>query len=162
MHRLVAALADQHPAIEIISPEETAQRLTDRSLAQEYASLLEDFERAGVVDPARVENVLRAVGATHFLHVQVGYFGEGLQRATPGFDGSPLFYSTKRQRLSAIARLWGFARSGPSWEAVASSESEAGPFSRDRQPADLVDSLVFCVAERAPLGGPISADTARR
>jgi hypothetical protein len=162
MHRLVAALADRYPAIEIVSPEESAQRLTDRSLAQGYASLLEDFERAGVVDPARVENVLRGVGATHFLHVQAGYFGEGLQRATPNFGGSPVFYSTKRQRLYAVARLWEFARSGPSWEAVVSSESEAGPFSRDRQPTDLVESLVLSVAERAPLGGPISADATRR
>jgi hypothetical protein len=161
MQRLVTALADQHPAIELISPEETARRLTDRSLAQEYASLLEDFERAGVVDPVRVENVLRAVGATHFLHIQAGYFGEGLQRAAT-LDGSPLFYSTKRQRLSAVARLWGFARSGPIWEAVVSSESEADPFSRERQPTDLVDSLVLSVAERAPLGGPISADATRR
>src|SRR5690606_1958010 len=52
MEHLVVALRERFPGIEIISPDEVARRLASRSRAQEYASLLQDFERAGVVDVA--------------------------------------------------------------------------------------------------------------
>lgn len=160
VQQLVLALTELHPSIEIIGPEETAQRLSAQSLATDYAALLRDFEGAGVVDPARVDDVLNAVGATHFLHIRAGYAGEGVERATTNLDGSPLFYSTKHQSLYAVASLWESSGSAPSWEVVARSESEGGPFFiRDREPVDLIESIVRSVAKSIPLGAPDNASS---
>lgn len=152
--RLVADLERRFPEIYVIAPEETASRLAAESLAQEYASILDDFQRAGVVDPERIERVARAVGATHFLHIQAGYAGEGLQKETMNLDGSPLFYSTKHQSLYVVAQLWGPSSHAPAWEAVATSESEAGPLSHDRPLSDLMESLVQSLVDRLPLARP--------
>jgi hypothetical protein len=154
MDRFVAGLEQRFPEIYVIGPDETASRLAARSLAREYASILDDFHRAGVVDPERIERVVRAVGATHFLHVQAGYAGEGLQKETMNLDGSPLFYSTKHQSLYMVAQLWGPSSHAPTWEGVATSESEAGPLSHDRAPSDLLESLVHSLIDRIPLAQP--------
>jgi hypothetical protein len=104
---------------------------------------------------------LDAPGATHFLHVRVGYTGQGLERTTTNVDGSPLFYSTKHQSFYAVVRLWTSSSRAPSWEAVVRSDSEAGPLSRDRKPADLIDSTVLSVAASIPLAEPVRDAAAR-
>lgn len=153
MESLVLALRERFPEIEILPPDEVARRLAVQSRAQDYAALLHDFERAGVVDAERVEEILGVLEASHFLHIHAGYGGEGLQRVTTFLDGSPLYYSTKRQALYAVATLWGPNDHGPSWEAVARAESQGGPLSRDREPSDLVEPLVMSVVEEIPLAG---------
>lgn len=151
VERLVSALQESYPDVEIVGPAEAARRLEAESIAADWASLLGDFERAGIVDRERLRHVITRLEVSHILHIRAGYSGEGLQRATTNVDGSPLFYSTKHQTLYAVARLWGSSSGMPSWEAVAQSESEAGPLSRHRQPTDLIDSLVLSMVDRIPL-----------
>lgn len=151
MIRLVMLLDERFPAVQVLEPQEVGRRLTQWSLADEYASMLEDFERAGVVDPGRVTRVAHAVGATHLLQVRAGYAGEELLRESLNLDGSTFLYETEHQTVYAVARLWSPSGSAPEWEAVVRSESEAGPFSRRRDASELVDALVASLVERMPV-----------
>ncbi len=160
MQSLVRGLAQRFPHVRLIDPETTGARLADQSLAGEYASLLADFERAGVVDPARVDRLLAAVGASHFLHVRAEYSALGDEEVTSNLDGSPLFYSTTHQTVLVVARLWESGNT-PSWEAVVRSESRPGPFSRDREPAELIESMVASIVETIPLTGAATASARR-
>jgi len=159
MESLVRGLAQRFPGIQIVDPETAAARLAAQSMADEYASLLGDFERAGVVDPDRLEQLLDVIDATHFLHIRAEYSVQGQQRVTQNLDGSPLYYSTKHQTVSVVARLWESGAS-PSWEAVIRSESQRGPFTRHRAPAEMIESLVSSVVERVPLSGAVTASVA--
>lgn len=151
MRTLVAALEDRFPGTVIIGPEDAARRLADRVLAREYAALLDDFQDAGVVDPDRIAVIAAAVGASHFLTTRAGYSGEPIQRTGTNLDGSPLVYDTKRQSLTLVARLWEPSGHAPSWEAVVHSNSQAGFLARDRPPLQIVDELVFGLADRLEL-----------
>ena len=157
MQRLVEAVSERYPGVVLVGPDEAVQRLTNQSLAREYASILSDYDMAGVVDPGRIEALVHALGVTHLLQLRVGFDSEGLQRATTLLSDDPLFYDTKHQSLLAIARLWGPSGTGPSWEAVVTSQSQAGPLSRDRDPIDLVDSLILAVANRLPIARSLTA-----
>ena len=162
MEGLVEGLTERFPGVVVLDPATVADRLTARAVAADYASLLADFDRAGVVDPDRVSEILDVIEATHFLHVRAEYAAQGLERASTNLDGSPLFYSTKNQTVSIVARLWEASSSGPTWEAVIRTESERGPFSRHRDPSELVESLVASLVERVPLTGAATADVPSR
>ena len=148
MDRLVVELEEQLPGTRIVPPDESGRRLAERGLAQEYASILHDFEEAGVVDPDRVDAIASAVGATHFLTTRTGYQDERLERTTTNLDGTPLVYRTKRQELYLVARLWEPVQYAPSWEAVVESRSQAGFWSSDREPIEVVDALIDRLAEQ--------------
>ena len=148
MARLVEALRERLPNTVVIGPDEAAHRLAEQSLARDYASLLDDFRDAGVIDPVRLEVLTAAVGATHLLTTRTAYEGESIQRSTSSFDGSPLVYDTKRQSLYVVARLWEPNHHAPTWEAVVRSRSQAGFFGRDRPPLEVVDALIVGLAER--------------
>ena len=158
MEALVFHLTERFKETTVIGPDEAGRRLAAQSMAGEYASLLGDFERAGVVDPGRVEALLQVLGASHLLYLQTGYTGENLQRTTEYLDGTPLVYDTRHHNLYAVARLWNAASSTPSWEAVARVQSQADFITRDRNPADLVESLARSLAERIPLANPTIAE----
>lgn len=161
MERLVRGLTQRFPGVRIIDPETTGARLAAQSYAAEYASLLADFDRAGVVDPDRLDELLDVVQATHFLHVRTEYSAQRSEEVTSNLDGSPLFYSTKHQVVLVVARLWE-SGNAPNWEAVVRSESQPGPFSRHRQPSELVESMVSSIIETIPLAGVATADVSPR
>jgi hypothetical protein len=157
MDALVAGLTERFPGIRIIDPTTAGARLADRSLTSDYAALLADFDRAGVVAPERLEQVRAAVGATHVLHVRLKYSARDAQEVYPNADGNQLHYSTKHQVASYVARLWE-SGTGPHWEASARSESKPGLWSKDRKPTELLQSLVTSLIGAIPLAGQASTN----
>lgn len=151
--KVTRALEVRFTDTEVLAPDEVASRLAARGLAREYASLVADFGHAGVVDPARVEQIIRAVGATHLIQLRAGYSAVEELKAV-NLDGGPLLYSAKRQAIFAVARLWSIGASGPSWEAVVRADSKGGPFSRDRTSDDLLVAMALSLVERIPLAEP--------
>ena len=149
--RVSDALAQAFRGVVIVSPEEAAARLTAHGMVEEYAAALDQFEGAGLVDPSSIERIALALEATDFLWLRTGYDAAGELSAATNLNGSPLFYSTKNQRLLTSATLWNRADGAPTWETVVRSESRAGPFSRSRQPFELLDALVHELVQRIPI-----------
>jgi hypothetical protein len=158
MDRLVRGLQRRFPGIQVLDPETSGARLADQSYAREYASILADFEQAGVVDPVRIEDLLNVLEATHFLHVRADFFVSGEQHVDTDLLGDGIEYTTRHQSGSLVARLWDASSSTPRWEAVVRSESQRGPFTRHRKPEEMVESIVTALVENVPLTGAVTAD----
>jgi hypothetical protein len=159
MDQLVRGLQRRFPGVQVLDPETTGARLADQSYAREYASILADFDQAGVVDPVRIEDLLNVLEATHFLHVRADFLVSGEQHVNTDLLGDGLEYTTRHQAGSIVARLWDASSSAPRWEAVVRSESQRGPFTRHRKPEEMVESIVTALVENVPLVGAVTADT---
>lgn len=149
---LEEALQAAAPEIEMLGPDAAAERLAAQGLAGEYARLLADFDRAGMVDRAETRRIAEALGVSHFLHVRVAYSGQNALRPYVNLDGTPLLNEEKRQVVQAVARLWADGAATPSWEAVATADSQAGLFRTDRSPDDLANEVVRSLVARLSAG----------
>ena len=150
---LARSLAERFPAIEIVGPELSRERLA-RTAATEYADLIDDYDRSGVVAPERVAEVTDALEVDHFLHIRAGYVREDFLD-TYLFDDDLVI--EERQILAAVARLW--ARDGPApvWEAVVRTRSETDDFdTRSRRRDELIGELAGALGERLPIEVPTS------
>ncbi len=148
---LLASLRTTFPGVALVGPGEVGARLAAGPSATDYAGLLSDFERTGVIESARLGRLTDALGVTHFLQIRAGYASEDFLE--PGILDNHATYEGTRQQLVAVARLWGPGGAGPVWEAVARTRSQSGQFWRGRDPSELVGDLVASLVKRMPLGG---------
>lgn len=146
---LVLALRERHPNMEILESGAVLGAFRRGGVAEDYARLVEDYERAGAVDPARSRRIIDALGVTHFLQVRVGYRHEVvLDPDLWSDDLSPEDW----QEVVAIARLWGPGSVSPEWEAVITTWSRTGEFTVGRRsPHELVTELADSIAARSPI-----------
>lgn len=149
---LVTAVRKTFPHLPIVEPDEAARRLASGGSAGEYADLVADYARVGVVEASRAEEVARALGVTHFLQVRAGYDSDDVLR--PDVFGSHATHVEGRQEIVAVARLWSHDGGEPVWEAAGRTTSQAGEFSSRRHPFELVADLVRSLVARLPLTQP--------
>lgn len=146
---LCRSLQDRFPDLLIVEPDEARERLARSSAATEYADLLEDYERTGVVQGDRLARVADALGVDHFLQVRAAYLRESFLD-TYLFDDE--LVTEDRQVLAVVARLWSGGGSMPEWEAVIRTRSETDDFDiRSRRIDELVGEVTRALADRAPL-----------
>lgn len=147
---LMDGLAKWYPGVTLIHPRETARRLAESEAATEYALVLSDFARTGVVESSRLGRVADAVGADHFLQVRAAYFREEfLDRELFGHE----LDQEERQVVTALARIWTDSGPGPLWEASVETRSETDDFTTRRKFNDLVLELVAAIMYEMPLAG---------
>ena len=146
-------LAERFPSITLVGPEEAGHRLDRASAASDYADLLFDFDRTGVVDTDRLAPVIRAVGADHFLEIRGSYEAEEfLDPLLFSFDE---FDDETRQTLVLVARLWTDRGPGPVWEAVVRTISETDDFREEERTVDeLIQEVAISLVDRIPVADP--------
>jgi len=150
---LMEVMDARFPWLALMGPEEAGARLDQAGGAQDYADLLEDFDRTGVADSQRLAAVTRALGSDHFLQVRASYREE--EFLDPLLFSYDEFDDETRQTLVLVARLWTHQGPGPVWEAVVRTTSETDDF---REEEHTVDEIIFEVvgrlADRMPVAPP--------
>jgi len=141
---------ERFPSLIILGPEEAGRKLAQSPAAEDYADLLTDFERTGVVGSDRLSRVTQALGFEYFLQVRGAYEKEDfLDPLLFSFDE---FAKETRQVLVIVARIWTDRGPGPVWEAVVRTTSETDDFTGgSREVDDLLRELVEVLAERLPV-----------
>jgi len=150
---LQETLAERFPTITLVGPEEAGHRLDRSSAAADYADLLSDFDRTGVVDSDRLAPVVQALGTDHFLQIRASYRSEEfLDPLLFSFDE---FDDETRQTLVLVARLWTHEGPGPMWEAVVRTTSETDDFREEEHTVDeLIQEVVRRLADQMPVAPP--------
>lgn len=146
---LLLALRQGHPDVEILEPAAVLDAFRRSGLADDYARLVEDYERAGAVDPDRSRRIAAALGVSHLLQVRVGYSQEVVHDTDLWSDDRS---SEERQEVVATARLWSPDSVAPQWEAVVHTRSTTGQLTFGRRsPPELVSELADSLAVRVPI-----------
>ena len=150
---LQEVLAERFPSVFLVGPQEAGERLDRSSTASDYADLLFDFDRTGVVDSDRLAPVVRALGTEHFLQIRASYESEEfLDPLLFSFDE---FDDETRQTLVLVARIWNHSGPGPVWEAVVRTTSETDDFREEEHTVDeLIQEVVNSLADRMPVARP--------
>lgn len=150
---LQEVLRERFPWIAFLGPEDAAVRLASSHAARDYADLLADFDRTGVVDSERLVMVTRALGTDYFLQVRASYRSEDfLDPLLFSFDE---FDTENRQVMVLVARVWDEQGPGPLWEAVVRTTSETDDFQEEVRGIDeLILRTVENLADQIPLGRP--------
>lgn len=146
---LRSALDERFPDLVVMGPDEMAERLAASRAATDYAALLADYERTGVVESARLARISDALDVDHFLQLRASYLREEFLDTVLFEDDVE---TEDRQVLLVVARLWGSAGPAPLWEAVVRTTSETDEFQhRERRLDELANELVSKLAEWIPL-----------
>jgi len=150
---LQEALAERFPTMTLVGPEEAGYRLDRSSAASDYADLLSDFDRTGVVDSDRLAPVIQALGTDHFLQIRASYRSEEfLDPLLFSFDE---FDDETRQTLVLVARLWTHEGPGPVWEAVVRTVSETDDFREEEHTVDeMIQEVVRRLTDQMPVAPP--------
>ena len=147
---LEEVLAERFPSVALVGPREAGLRLDRLSVAREYAALLSDFDRTGVVDSERLAPVVQALGTDHFLEVRASYASE--EFLDPLLFSYDEFDDETRQTLVLVARLWTRKGPVPVWEAVVRTTSETDDFREEEHTVDeLIQQTVESLADRMPV-----------
>jgi len=137
------------PNIVIFSPGESRDRLASAG-ATEYAALLEDYDRTGVVERKRIADLTDALGVDHFLQLRATYLEEEFLD-TELFDDEELT-TEDREVLAVVVRLWAADGGAPVWEAVVRTRSETGSLDFRTAGRDaLIVELAEVLGERLPI-----------
>jgi len=149
-HTLHLVLEERFPSLTIQGPEEAGRMLALSPAAEDYADLLTDFERTGVVGSDRLSRVTQALGSDYFLQVRGSYTREDfLDPLLFSFDE---FAKETRQVFVLVARMWTDRGPGPVWEAIVRTTSETDDFTgNSREVDDLLLKLVDGLADRMPV-----------
>jgi hypothetical protein len=146
---LWTSLEARYPGLLIMDPDEVRVRLSETPAANEYAALMDAFDRTGVVESVRLERIASTLGVTHFLQLRGSYLRENFLDPYLWEDD---LMREERQVLVVVARLWGTTGGGPLWEAVAKTRSETSEFGTERrEPHELAADLMMSVVDRLPL-----------
>jgi len=99
-HALTTALSEASPPIRAIPMPELVNRLTDQDLAGEYATMLSDVARSGILERERLRRIGAALGSRYVLQPGLAEFNQTL---VDKFELAGL--KIVKTRLSTL-RLW--------------------------------------------------------
>lgn len=143
---LRVALERHRSGMEIVPASESLGRLSDAGLAETYSKMVQDYDRTGVLDRDRLQEISDAVGANYMLRTSVDY---GTSVSGGGI------YETERQNLNIFARIWSAEHGDIVWEANSTVRVEAGWGYGTRNLRELVSIACSEIARQVPreLGG---------
>ena len=115
-HALSTVLSEVRPPIREISTLETINRLTDQGLSTEYADLLSEFVRNGILDRQRLRRIGSGLGTRYVLLPGLAQFDENL---LDKFEAGGV--KLLRNRVSTLRlwlQLWDAQRGHLVWESA--------------------------------------------
>ena len=152
---MYAALRDAHPTLSIVPPAQTLERLTNARATGTYASLIEEYEETGQLNPELVRELGSAVGARYLLNMRLTYAEEA--GYGPGdFVGEVEYHG---QGLRLIAQLWDGERGVLEWRTIGDVTAVSSDLMRQRSVDDMLDAILPEIAAIVPVqGGEAMAD----
>jgi hypothetical protein len=115
-HALTTALSGASPPIRAMPMPELVNRLTDQELAGEYATMLSDVARSGILERERLRRIGAALGSQYVLQPGLAEFN---QTVLDKFEFSGLkIVRTRVLALRLWLQLWGTQTGHLLWEST--------------------------------------------
>lgn len=112
------------PDFKIVSPQETASRINQGGLAQEYAKMRTDYEQTNILEAAALRKLGEATKARYAFQPRLGAFSQTMTNRWTPIDVR--IVQTRSSMLRLSLQLWDTHTGEPIWsstaEAILSSE----------------------------------------
>mgnify|MGYP003575094861 FL=1 len=105
------------PDFKIVSPQETASRINQGGLAQEYAKMRTDYEQTNILDAAALRKLGEAIKARYAFQPRLGAFSQTMTNRWTPMDLRIVQTRTSMLRLSL--QLWDTHTGEPIWSSTA-------------------------------------------